>query len=327
VPANCRPTSPIRIAIPFSLHWAVALVATSQAAGGGRRTGLGRLSCRNSRPFLVGGNFFVRLRAGNSIDGGDLRLGNQDPPPTPLTTMSLLASIQQLADFDTALIANTIGYVDSTPAHEYYLGRTIASLTPALGPTVGVAVTCEMDTSTPGNEPDLDLYYEQVAAIGRMAEPAVWVVKAVGSRPDHECVLGDGMAKLLHSAGCVGIVTDGGVRDVEGLLTVPFAAYARGRTIHHCAYRFPRINVPVEIGGITIRPGDVIHANVGGVIRIPPGCLGVLPERAAAMRAFEHEAHAVLRRTDLEVGEKRRRVTALLAAYRFGTPAAPSAGS
>src|ERR1019366_3898072 len=178
--------------------------------------------------------------------------------------MSLQSILQQLADFDTALVANTIGYVDATPVHEYYLGRTIASLTPTLGPTVGVAVTCEMDTSTPGNEADVDPFYEQVRAIERMAEPVVWVVKAVGSRPDHECVLGDGMAKLLHSAGCVGIVTDGGVRDVEGLLTVPFAAYARGRTIHHCAYRFPRVNQPVEIGGGTIRPGDVMHPQIRG---------------------------------------------------------------
>lgn len=241
--------------------------------------------------------------------------------------MSLQAIIQQLADFDTALVANTIGYLDSTPVHEYYMGRTIASLTPTLGPTVGVAVTCEIDTSTPGNVADVDPFYEQVKAIERMAEPVVWVVKAVGSRPDHECVLGDGMAKLLRSAGCVGVVTDGGVRDIEGLLTVPFAAYGHGRTIHHCAYRFLRSNLPVEIGGITIRPGDVIHANIGGVIKIPPGCLEILPERAAAMHAFEHEAHSVLRQTGIEVGEKRRRVTALLAKYKFGEPSARCAGS
>ena len=236
--------------------------------------------------------------------------------------MSLLSILQQLTDYDTALVANTIGYLDSTPVHEFYLGRTIASLTPTLGPTVGVAVTCEVDTSTPDQEANWDPFFEQVKAIERMAEPVVWVAKTVGSRPDHECVLGDGMAKLLRSVGCVGLVTDGGVRDVEGLLTVPFAAYAHGRTIHHGPVRFPRVNVPVEIGGVTIRPGDVIHANIGGVIKIPPGCLEALPERAAAMHAFEHEAHAVFRQTGIEVAEKRRRVAALLAKYNFGAPPA-----
>lgn len=234
--------------------------------------------------------------------------------------MSLLSILQQLAEYDTALVANTIGYLDATPVHEFYMGRTIASLTPTLGPTVGVAVTCEVDTSSPDTQADWDPYFEQVRAIERMGVPVVWVAKTVGSRPDHECVAGDGMAKLLHGVGCVGMVTDGGVRDVEGMLTVPFAAYAHGRTIHHCAVRFPRVNVPVEIGGITIRPGDVIHANLGGVIKIPPGCLEVMPERAAAMRAFEHEAHTVFRQTGIEVGEKRRQVAALLKKYGFGTP-------
>lgn len=234
--------------------------------------------------------------------------------------MSLLTTIQQLADFDTALIANTIGYLDSTPAHEYYMGGSISSVTPTLGPTVGVAMTCEVDTSTPNIKSEVELYYDLLKAIERTEEPVVLVAKTVGSRPDHECVLGDGMAKFLYSVGCVGAVTNGGVRDVEGMLTVPFAAYCRGRTIHHGALRFTRINQPVEIGGITVNPGDVIHANIGGVIKIPPGCLDRLPERASAMTAFEHEVHVVWRQPGVPIDEKRRVTAALLAKYGFTSP-------
>ena len=125
------------------------------------------------------------------------------------------------------------------------------------------------------------------------------------------------MAKILYSVGCVGAVTDGGVRDVEGMLTVPFPVYGRGRTIHHSTLRFLRINAPVEIGGITVRPGDVIHANAGGVIKIPPGCLERLPERASAMAAFEHEVHCVWRQAGVPVDDKRRAVAVLLAKYGF----------
>src|SRR5882672_5678880 len=125
--------------------------------------------------------------------------------------MSLLHAIQQLTEFDTALIANTIGYLDPTPDHEFYMGGSIQSVTPTLGPTVGVAVTCEMDSSTPEGEPNFVKYYEQLEQIAAMEEPVIWVVKTVGSRPDHECILGDGMAKELYSAGCIGAVTDGGV--------------------------------------------------------------------------------------------------------------------
>jgi regulator of RNase E activity RraA len=235
--------------------------------------------------------------------------------------MSLPSLIEQLADFDTALIANTIGYVDPTPAHEWYLGGSIASLTPTVGPTVGVAMTLEMDTSTPGNQADMDLYYDLLKAIEQSSSPVVVIMKAVGSRPDHECMLGDGMVKMMHSVGCVGVVTDGGVRDIEGILTVPFGVYARGRTIHHCAIRCTRLNHPVAIGGITVSPGDLIHANVGGVIKIPPGVRERLPAQATEMRAFEHAAHCIFRQSELSLVQKRTAVNALVAQLYGGQKA------
>lgn len=227
------------------------------------------------------------------------------------------ALIEELRDFDTALLANTIGYIDRTPPHEYYMGGSIRSVTPCLGPTVGVAVTCELDSSSPGGQPDSDGYWKQLDQMLKMDVPVVWVVKTIGSRPDHECVLGDGMGKTLYSVGCVGAVTDGGVRDVNGLLTVPFGVYCRGVTIHHTALRFRGMNEPIEIGGIVVRTGDVIHANAEGVIRIPPSCLDILPAKAVLMRAFEHESHLVLRQTDMSLAEKRQLVAQSLTKYGF----------
>jgi 4-hydroxy-4-methyl-2-oxoglutarate aldolase len=226
--------------------------------------------------------------------------------------LSLTSLLQNLKEFDTALLVNSIGRIDPTPSHEYYMGGSIRSLTPTLGPTVGMAVTCELDTSTPQAEGAADAYQNQLEALYEMEEPVVWVVKTVGSRPDHECVMGDGMAKDLFACGCVGVVTDGGVRDISGMLTIPFAAYARGTTIHHCSFRVRSIDKPIEIGGITVRPGDVIHANAEGVIKIPSACLNDLPATANRVRAFEAAAHAILRRSDLRPSEKRPQVSALL---------------
>ncbi len=231
--------------------------------------------------------------------------------------MSLRNLLARLCEYDTALLANTIGYIDPTPPEQFYMGRTIRCLTPELGAVAGVAFTAEMDSSTPGQTSDASLYWNQMEEMQKSGVPVLWVVKTVGSRPDHECVLGDGMGKALYSCGCIGVVTDGGVRDVTGLRAIPFAVYSNGITIHHVALRFVSIGQPVEVGGLTIRQGDILHANSEGVIRIPAACLEKLPERARAMQAFEREAHEELRLSGVPLQERKRRVGELLVKYGF----------
>lgn len=241
-----------------------------------------------------------------------------DVIPTPQPAV-LRSQLQQLAEYDTALLANLLGFVDSTPTHLLYLSNQIRSLLPDVGPTVGVAVTCELDTSSPEDQGggDTEAFWQQLAGIELMNVPTVWVVKCVGSRLDHECILGDGMGKLLSAAGCVGAITNGGARDLAGLRSIGFAVYGSGATIHHCRMRVRSTGVPVKIGGILITPGDIMHANAEGVIRIPARAVTKLLEHAPAYRAFEHEAHQLFRRTDLRVAQKRQLFDTIFNKYGF----------
>lgn len=225
--------------------------------------------------------------------------------------------LESLREFDAPLIANTLDYFDDSPPHERYMSGEIQSVTPTLNPIVGVAFTAQFDTSTPGNTPDMALYWDQIAEMEALDAPAIWVVETVGSRPDFECVLGDGTAKVLYAAGCLGCVTSGYVRDVPGLLTVPFAVHCRGTIAHHCALNMKAINVPVSVGGLTIEPGDLIHACQDGVIKIPPPSIPMLLEKAPLHRMVEGETHLIWRRTDLTFEEKKEHATAVYKRHGF----------
>ena len=227
------------------------------------------------------------------------------------------ATLEELRDFDTPLIANTIGFISPVPPHEYYLSGEIQSVTRPLGPTVGIAFTVEIDSSTPGGKAETELYWELLDLMRQSSLPSVLVAKAAGSRPEHECMIGDGMAKTLFSVGCVGLVSDGRVRDVPGLISTNFAAYCRGTIAHHAPLRLRSIQRPVEVGGVTITPGEVIHADHNGVIRVPAECLDDLAKCAVKNRAFEHEAHMFLRRVDKSPADKRDFVNDLVAKYGF----------
>ena len=75
---------------------------------------------------------------------------------------------------------------------------------------------------------------------------------------------------------------------------------------------------------VILRPGDVLHANSEGVIRIPASVLGNLPAAyTAAMRSFEHEAHMMSRRTDISVANKKRLIEELVANYAIKTCIGP----
>ena len=237
--------------------------------------------------------------------------GNGQSPP------ALSELLARLTQFDTALVANTVEALRPSTGHEWYMAGGIQSLTPELSPTVGIAYTCELDSSTPGGAPAMDDYWRLLEMAEAESLPVVWVVRTVGSRPEHECVLGDGMAKTMRSVGCVGLVTDGGARDLAGISAASFSVYCKGKTIHHGALRFRAATEPVEIGGITVRHGDVIHADHGGVVRVPADCLAGLPEALLRMTAFEREAHSWLVRPDLKIAAKRARVQQLLARYGF----------
>lgn len=90
-----------------------------------------------------------------------------------------------------------------------------------------------------------------------------------GGRED-AAVIGDIVGKTIADLGCVGLVVDGAIRDVEGIDAVGLPTFARGAYPATGSNQGPgAINVAVQCGGVAVHPGDVVRGDSSGVVVVP----------------------------------------------------------
>ena len=196
--------------------------------------------------------------------------------------------IEALAAIDTPTICNAIEAFDVRGRVEGFFGMDIRCLSPELGVMTGYAVTARVDASTPGAPPNQAAWEDWVRAMAAAPKPVVLVFQDVGPNPRRSAHCGEVMATLARRLGTVGLVTDGGVRDILEVRGLGFHYFAAGLVPSHGTTRFLEVNVPVTLDGVHIQPGDLIHGDINGVTTIPAEIAGQVVE--AAQRVREREA-------------------------------------
>ncbi len=207
--------------------------------------------------------------------------------------------IKRLAEFDTPTVANgleRLGVLDPTVG---YTGPDVRALMPELGVRVGIAVTARMDTTTAGVDRPASLFRDWVMLMVQTAQtpggilPVIGVMEAVGPRARHTVTIGDGMGRGMRLAGCVGFVSNGCIRDLDGVRGLGLPCWAAGLSPMHGRLRWLDVGSPVVIDGMTVRTGDIIHADVNGVLCIPAALADRVYDKAVEVRAYESALFAV----------------------------------
>jgi regulator of RNase E activity RraA len=212
--------------------------------------------------------------------------------------------LEALRQFDSATIFNAMVRKWGLP-NEEYTDHTIRCLLPEFGCVVGYAVTAEVTTND-ADSPTLawaDYYAELEASTG----PLVTVMKDVDSRPGRGASFGDGMATLHKRLGVVGAIVDGAVRDLVGIGKVGLPIWAWGTVPGHGVFNITRINTPITVGQLRIRPGDLILADSDGCVRIPNEHAEEILRLAEEVRTREAEIFAFYRSPDFTVQKMRER--------------------
>src|SRR5205085_3903008 len=171
--------------------------------------------------------------------------------------------LDELRAIDSPTIANAIEHFQVRPRVSGYCGSNVRALIPGLGTMLGYAVTCRGDSTTEDKDrrEHGDLY-KGIAHWAAQGLPAVVVIGDDGdpAKINLSCQAGEMMATTMKRVGAIGLLTDGGLRDIHEVKALgSFHYYGRGLVVAHgrpCIYD---TGATVTIDGMTFPCGALLH--------------------------------------------------------------------
>ena len=114
--------------------------------------------------------------------------------------------------------------------------------------------------------------------------PRVLVLQDVDDPPGTGAFLGKVHANILMALGCVGAITNGATRELSAIEESGFHIFAGRLALSRAYVHVIEYGRPVEVGGLTIQPGDLLHGDRHGVLIVPQQLAMKLPAVAHVIR-------------------------------------------
>jgi regulator of RNase E activity RraA len=176
--------------------------------------------------------------------------------PAPITLNAMREKLYSAVVCDAL---DGLGYHDQSPR---------VSLNALLMDTVLVG-RCRTTLWADLYHPDPSPYELELKAVDLCQRDDVLIAAAHGSM--RSGIWGELLSTAARNRGCVGAIVDGAVRDITKMREMSFPVFARGTCIYDSRdrQRVTDIDVPVDIDGVTFRPGDLVIADRDGIVLVP----------------------------------------------------------
>jgi regulator of RNase E activity RraA len=200
------------------------------------------------------------------------------------------AILEALRSLDTCAIANAIECLDVRLRNEGFTNSTIRCRFPKLPPMVGFAVTLRLHGSNPPMEGGA--YIERTDwwdKLDQQPVPHVIAIEDTDRRVGTGALVGETHAAILQAMGCVGVMTNGAVRDLPAVERLRFQFFSGSVSASHGYAHVVSVEEPVKVAGLRIHPGDLLHGDQHGIVKIPPGSAAELVEIALQMEERKQE--------------------------------------
>jgi regulator of RNase E activity RraA len=221
----------------------------------------------------------ARAAAGTGRDGTEERNAVTTSASAPLPASLLEA----LARYDTPTICNAMEIVAPERRLIGYTTRPLVCPFPDLPPIVGYARTVTIRSVLASGLPAAEqqkrrtAYYEYV---GTGQGPRISVIQDIdGADVGYGAFWGEVQSSVHKALGCLGVVTDGSIRDIAQWAP-GFQALAGSIGPSHAHVHAENFGGEVRVAGMTVRSDDLIHADRHGAIVIPPDIAAKLPDAA-----------------------------------------------
>ena len=212
------------------------------------------------------------------------------------------ADFEKLRSLDTPTVSNAIERFDVRLRNEGFVHATARCLFPELPPMLGYAVTARIRTSAPPMAGRC--YYDRMDFwnhVLTIPPPRVLVIRDVDPTPGLGAFVGEIHAHIALSLECRGCVTNGAVRDLPAIEALGFPLFAGSVAVSHAFAHIIEFGDTVEIGGLRIHPGDLVHGDLHGVQTIPLSIAAQIPRKAAEILQQERELIELCRSRDFSL--------------------------
>lgn len=201
--------------------------------------------------------------------------------------MSEANLLEYLKTVDTPTLCNAIELLGVRKHHEGFTPLELRCLFPELGRTIGYAVTAQVESVTQMEKRDNQLFLDLYSLVEKGPKPALVVLQEIGGQGNLAAHAGEVMTTIFHKLGAVGLVSDCGVRDIPEVRRLGFQYFSRGTVASHANYRIARVGVPVQICGLVVEMGDLLHGDENGLALVPKEKRELIPEMVDLIRTRE----------------------------------------
>jgi regulator of RNase E activity RraA len=197
-------------------------------------------------------------------------------------------NLDALRQFDTCMVANAIDSLNVRLRNTGFADGSIRCMFQEAPPMVGYAATARLRSGEPpiagGSFRDRADFWNSILEI---PAPRILVLEDMDNPPGRGAFVGDMHAAIVQALGCIGYLTNGAVRELPAVRALGVQLFAGSVAVSRAYAHIFDFGAPVRVGGMEVRPGDLLHGDRHGVLTVPMEFATKIPNVAVRLQGLE----------------------------------------